>query len=189
MITIEVLERRVLKPSINNRAGVDTLKNHIRTAKSVGAVLGILVFAADRTIKILTNAGQLSGRFGIVQIIPLHNYGAMGGSLPHHRILLTGIGLAVIAGLSVMWFRYAAGKYPALFYIGWGSLFGGALGNTFGRLFYGYVTDMFHLPNGSGVFNLADISLQLGILLMALHYVLQPRGKRQRSEHESESAL
>ncbi|QQE78291.1 signal peptidase II [Alicyclobacillus sp. SO9] len=152
-----------------------TLNNHVRRAKGIGIVLGLIVFAVDRTIKILINRGDISGRYGIVQIIPLHNYGAMGGTLAHHRLLLTGIGLAVIVGLSIMWFRYAAGRYPILFYIGWGFLFGGALGNTFGRLFYGYVTDMFHLPHGRGVFNLADISLQLGILLMALHYVLQPR--------------
>lgn len=55
---------------------------------------------------------------------------------------------------------------------------GGALGNTYDRMVYGYVTDMLHFPHSNGVFNLSDASLQVGGILMLLHFFIQPRRDR-----------
>lgn len=48
-------------------------------------------------------------------------------------------------------------------------LVGGGLGNILDRLFYGSVTDFLHLKYGNfqtGVFNLADVSIVTGLLLI-----------------------
>ncbi|WP_407655236.1 signal peptidase II [Alicyclobacillus dauci] len=47
------------------------------------------------------------------------------------------------------------------------------------RIVYGYVTDMFHTPYGHGIFNLSDISLQVGVVCLLMYAVIQPKRKRE----------
>jgi signal peptidase II len=50
-------------------------------------------------------------------------------------------------------------------------LVGGGLGNILDRLFYGSVTDFLHLQYGgfqTGIFNLADVSIVIGLLLILI---------------------
>lgn len=143
--------------------------------------VALLVFATDRTLKVLTNAGWLHGSLGWLQLIPLHNAGAMGGTFLHHRVLLSAVGILVVAALAFMWVRYRPQRWGWLYAVAWGLLFGAAVGNTFDRVVYGYVTDMFHLPGDRGIFNFADVSLQVGIVLMLLHVFLQPSSKNEHN--------
>jgi signal peptidase II len=67
-------------------------------------------------------------------------------------------------------------RVPKLAVIGTSFLIGGGLGNLFDRLRYGSVTDFLHIDFGifqTGVFNLADISIMIGISLILFQaYVL-----------------
>jgi signal peptidase II len=50
---------------------------------------------------------------------------------------------------------------------------GGGLGNVFDRIVYGSVTDFLHIDFGifqTGVFNLADVSIMAGMLLIVFDY-------------------
>ncbi|WAH37457.1 signal peptidase II [Alicyclobacillus dauci] len=82
----------------------------------------------------MTNFGMLHGSIGPLQLIPLHNPGAMGGTFPHQHLLLAVIGVVAIIALTIVWMRHQPVKFESLFQAGWGLLFGGALGNTFDRL-------------------------------------------------------
>jgi len=67
-------------------------------------------------------------------------------------------------------------RMPRLVVVGTSLLIGGGLGNLFDRLRYGSVTDFLHIDFGifqTGVFNLADVSIMIGISLILLQaYVL-----------------
>jgi signal peptidase II len=50
---------------------------------------------------------------------------------------------------------------------------GGGLGNVFDRIVYGSVTDFLHIDFGifqTGVFNLADVSIMTGMILIVFDY-------------------
>ncbi len=87
--------------------------------------------------------------------------------------LIVSIGLMVLAA-----FGPYMNKWDQL---GYGFILGGALGNGIDRFFRGYVIDfldlrLIHFP----VFNIADISINLGLLCLAIAYFHQdlPPGRR-----------
>ncbi|MEA2227469.1 MAG: signal peptidase, partial [Solirubrobacteraceae bacterium] len=61
-----------------------------------------------------------------------------------------------------------------LFWLPTGMLFGGALGNVIDRVREGAVTDFIQLPLGFPAFNVADMSITFGVLLLL--YVLERDG-------------
>lgn len=87
--------------------------------------------------------------------------------------LLRGVGwlglfiLALAAtGLLCVWLWRAATRTAAL---GLGLIVGGALGNAYDRLAYGYVADFYHFHAGSFswyIFNLADTAIVAGVFLL-----------------------
>ncbi|MCW5715450.1 MAG: signal peptidase II [Bauldia sp.] len=86
--------------------------------------------------------------------------------------------IAVAIAILVFWARSKeGGKLAAL---GFGFIVGGAIGNIVDRLVYGHVIDFLHLHIGARtlfVFNLADVALTLGpILLVAAFLLPQRRG-------------
>ena len=55
-------------------------------------------------------------------------------------------------------------------------LIGGGIGNVIDRLLYGSVTDFLHLDFGlfrTGIFNLADVSIMIGIAILLIHSLSQ----------------
>jgi signal peptidase II len=60
-------------------------------------------------------------------------------------------------------------------------LVGGGLGNIIDRLFYGSVTDFLHLQYGrfqTGIFNLADVSIVIGLILILITSYSRQLGMR-----------
>ncbi len=93
------------------------------------------------------------------------NHGVAFGFLPGHQGLVTVvIGVALLA-LLVYFVRNSA---KPLIWLPTGMLIGGALGNIVDRLRAGSVTDFVKLPLGWPPFNLADASIIVGVLLLAL---------------------
>lgn len=73
--------------------------------------------------------------------------------------------LVAIAALSVWWWRSDA----RLVRMGLALCIGGALSNALDRLLYGAVADFFHFYWGSWsfyIFNLADVAITLGVILL-----------------------
>jgi|SRR5215469_2171190 len=99
-----------------------------------------------------------------------------GDSLPSSakHIFLSFIPLAVIFfGLVYICMRPGISNNML---IGLCFVIGGGLGNLFDRITYGSVTDFLHVKVGllqTGIFNLADVSIMMGMLIILLQFLLR----------------
>jgi len=114
-----------------------------------------------------------SFNFGLFRFDLVFNTGAAYGLFSGSTSLLLWIGVGVIFYLIV---SMKAMTHHFFEMIGYGFILGGAMGNTSDRFFFGRVTDFINI-HIIPVFNLADVYLNIGILLIILHVVLY--GRRQ----------
>ncbi len=62
--------------------------------------------------------------------------------------------------------------------VGLSFIIGGGIGNLFDRIVYGTVTDFLHIDFGfigSGIFNMADVSVMVGTILILLYMISRKR--------------
>jgi signal peptidase II len=109
---------------------------------------------------------ELSGIFDLTYV---QNYGASFGLLSGglvSRIILSIISTGVAIGLMVWLGRL---KRPAAV-AGVAAIIGGALGNLYDRVAYGYVVDFFDFSGlmFPWVFNIADMAINLGVAFLIL---------------------
>ncbi len=81
--------------------------------------------------------------------------------------------LALLLALGVALFNTRLDKTMAF---GLCCIVGGGIGNIFDRLYYGSVTDFLHIDLNlvqTGVFNMADVSIMAGTLLVLIHSQLK----------------
>jgi signal peptidase II len=67
---------------------------------------------------------------------------------------------------------------PNIMLAGFCFVIGGGIGNVFDRMIYGSVTDFLHIDFGffqTGIFNLADLSIMTGVLIILLQLILKRR--------------
>ncbi len=101
-----------------------------------------------------------------VELVDTRNRGVAFGFLPGDHVAVTVvIGLALFALLAYFARHCWRGRW---IWLPTGMLLGGALGNVIDRLREGSVTDFVKLPLGWPPFNLADVSITLGVLLLLL---------------------
>jgi signal peptidase II len=95
-------------------------------------------------------------------------------------ILLT---LAITVALLIFWQRSEdGGRWAA---IGYALIIGGALGNLIDRIAYGHVIDFLYLHLGERslfVFNLADVALTIGPILLVAIYLFSSERSEKRPE-------
>lgn len=100
-----------------------------------------------------------------VQLVNTRNHGIAFGFLPGSQTVVTiVIGLALLL-LLVYFARHTRER---LIWLPTGMLVGGAIGNVLDRVRAGAVTDFVELPLGWPPFNLADVSITLGVLILFL---------------------
>ncbi len=100
-----------------------------------------------------------------VQLVDTRNHGIAFGLLPGARVWVTvALALAVVAVL--VFFVRRAGQ--GLIWLPTGLLIGGAIGNIADRVRDGSVTDFVKVPLGWPPFNLADVAITVGVVLLAL---------------------
>lgn len=135
----------------------------------------VLVLVLDQLAKHLVQHSIVPGeqvRFlpGI-QLVHTRNHGVAFGLAAGSQVLVAIlVGLALLALLA--YFLTHASR--PLIWLPTGLLLGGALGNLLDRLRTGSVTDFVKLPLGWPPFNLADVSIVLGIVLL-LFVIESPR--------------
>jgi signal peptidase II len=100
-----------------------------------------------------------------VQLVDTRNHGVAFGFLPGNHIAITVLIALAIAALLVYFALHATRR---LMWLPTGMIAGGALGNILDRVRHGSVTDFVKLPLGWPPFNLADISITLGIVILFL---------------------
>jgi signal peptidase II len=133
------------------------------------ALVALAVLLVDQLSKHLIEGGIAQGEerrlLPGVQLVDTRNRGVAFGFLPGHQLLVTLVIAAAVIGLLAYFLRHAT--HP-LIWLPTGMLIGGAVGNILDRLRHGSVTDFIKLPFGWPPFNLADASIVVGVLLLAL---------------------
>jgi signal peptidase II len=127
---------------------------------------------SKRLVERTITAGEERKFLPGIELVHTRNRGVAFGFLPgSHTAVTVLIGIALL-GMLAYFARHAT---RALLWLPTGLLLGGALGNIVDRARVGSVTDFIKLPLGWPPFNLADVSITLGILIL---FVLVDRSRR-----------
>lgn len=149
-----------------------------------GLAIIIAVVALDQIAKLIAEAhldeGQPIALLPILSLLRVYNTG-IAFSLGHgFDSLILVAGTAVITlGVFYVWMTAREGGY--LVAAGFALVAGGALGNLIDRVRLGHVVDFlyFHLGDrGFFIFNIADVALTLGPILLGWHYLLGGGAKK-----------
>ena len=133
-------------------------------------LLILIAFAADRVTKWW--AGSFLNEHGPVQINSLlsvretYNRGIAFGLFQGIGPLVGWLTIAVVAGMFIYLTR--SPREEKLMRAGLGLIIGGALGNLLDRIVAGQVLDFIETPLRPGIFNVADIAINLGIIMILL---------------------
>lgn len=99
------------------------------------------------------------------------------------KILLLGLPLLMLVG--VLFYLFSQAKLPKVALIGWSFVIGGGIGNMYDRIKFGSVTDFLFIDLGgifrTGVFNMADVSIMVGMGFLILFYIQDARKKEEPS--------
>jgi len=120
----------------------------------------------------------------IFRITHVHNTGAAFGMFPDGGSVFLIIAV-VVAGVILFYYRQIP-EHAWLVRIALGLQLGGALGNVIDRVRLGYVVDFFNFEYWP-VFNVADSSIVLGVVLLTFELLLEERRERRRKNEEGNS--
>ncbi|HET7416589.1 MAG TPA: signal peptidase II [Solirubrobacterales bacterium] len=140
-------------------------------AWALAAALCGLVFAADQAAKAAIEAHLVPGEqvevLGPLELTLAHNrgvaFGLAGGAG-------TGLVLVTLVALGVIGYLFARNPGRPGMWVAVGLLAGGALGNLADRIRADAVTDFIAIGSWPP-FNLADVSITLGVLLLVFLYL------------------
>ena len=158
----------------------------LATPRRLGGLAAAVVFGLDQANKLWLIFGYDIAARQPVRLTPFFdvvlakNPGISYSLLSAHgatgRWALLAVAVVAIA-LLALWLWRAPSRAAAL---GLGLIIGGALGNACDRLAYGYVADFYHFHLGGFswyVFNLADVAICAGVVLLLFEQVLRPPGR------------
>lgn len=134
-------------------------------AALVAALVVLVDWITKRAVEKSILPGEERKLLPGVQLVYTHNHGVAFGLLPGTQVYVT-VALAAIVVLVLLYFVRRAGR--PLLWLPTGLLLGGAIGNVLDRLRDGSVTDFVKLPLGWPPFNVADIAITIGVILLAL---------------------
>ncbi len=133
------------------------------------ALVLVLVVAADQLTKHAVNADIAEGEerklLPGLDLVNTRNHGVAFGFLPGSHIAIT---VLIVIALLALLVYFALHTRERLIWLPTGMLIGGAIGNVVDRLREGSVTDFIKLPLGWPPFNLADMSITFGVLILFL---------------------
>jgi signal peptidase II len=140
------------------------------------ALVAGAALAADQATKALVRStlalGQSEDVLGPFGLLHVRNSGVLGGRLAGTALVMGIVTAFVVAGILVFFARSRSVR-PAML-VALGLLVGGSLGNLVDRLRLGYVTD-FITRDGEKAFNVADVSIFVGIAIVAALFVFGRR--------------
>lgn len=139
----------------------------------------LLITAADQFFKYLVNKnlppGQSMPLIGnIIKLTYVKNTGAAFSLFVGFSPYLAIVGMAVILAAIYFHFRIPAKNYLAQIALAF--ILGGSLGNLIDRLFRAYVIDYLDITIWP-VFNLADVMINLGVVLLIYNLFKKEGGK------------
>ena len=150
-------------------------------------ILIFLVFLADRISKwwaasylAAHGAAQINALFSIREA---YNRGIAFGMFQGIGPLVGWLTIVVVAGLLIYLARLP--EDAKLVKIGLALIIGGALGNLVDRILVGKVLDFIETPFRPGIFNVADLAINLGIIIILLATIRSALRERDRKYPEA----
>jgi signal peptidase II len=139
-------------------------------AGALCALVVVLDQAAKAAIEANLVPGEKAGVLGPLALTLAHNDGIAFGLAGGGGALLVALTTVALVFVAVLFARNPArpGMWVAV-----GLLVGGALGNLIDRVRLGEVTDYVDVLSWPP-FNLADVAITLGVIVLALSYVSEP---------------
>ena len=143
-------------------------------------VLIPFVFVLDRLFKIWVLLHLKEGEgfplwVGVLHVTRVNNTGAAFGLWKNAAFFLTALGAVSVVCIVFYLYRLLKGAgAPDLVY-GWALVAGGALGNLYDRVHFGYVIDFIDLRVWP-VFNVADSAICLGVFWILLQFLRKKDG-------------
>jgi signal peptidase II len=150
-----------------------------------GALCGLVLLADQASKAVLRDhlvLGERVGVLGPLELTYVHNkgvaFGLAGGA---------GIGLVLVtfAALAVVGYLFARNPTRPGMWVAVGLLAGGALGNLADRIRADAVTDFIHIGSWPA-FNLADVSISAGVILLVLLYLRDAEAERKDEAADGE---
>jgi signal peptidase II len=133
------------------------------------AAIALAVIAIDqlskRAVEQSITPGEERKLLPGIELVHTRNHGVAFGFLPGSHL---GVTILIAVALLALLIYFARNHAQRLIWLPTGMLVGGALGNIIDRIRDGAVTDFIKLPLGWPPFNLADMSITLGILILFL---------------------
>lgn len=127
-------------------------------------ILSVDFITKQWALEYLQNTQNISLIGDWLQLSFVRNDGvAFGLDLPY----LSFVTIVLIVILAWMYVQSWKEHHALWYHVGFGMLFGGALGNAFERIFVGEVID-FVSVSGFSVFNVADIGITFGVVCILL---------------------
>lgn len=152
-------------------------------------VVLVLDFVSKQWVLSYLVLGQSEPLMPWFNLFYARNYGAAFSFLSDHgswqRWFFAGTAIAIVAVLLVMMYRRSAQQ--KLNNIAYAFIIGGALGNLFDRLWYGFVVDFidFYISNWHyPTFNLADSFICVGAAMIMLKGFLSPANQGAKNKRE-----
>ncbi|MCH7606804.1 MAG: signal peptidase II, partial [Chloroflexi bacterium] len=138
--------------------------------------LAALIFLADQVTKFLVQRflffGESFPREGFLRLSHTHNTGSAFGLFQGQNTPLI---VVALVGIAILVLIYHSQRHPsALLRLSIGLQLGGAFGNLADRLFLGYVVDFLDVGPWP-VFNVADSSIVVGLVLLAWLFLMPHR--------------
>jgi signal peptidase II len=145
--------------------------------------LVLAVFLSDRVSKSLVLARLLHGPaevFSFLKLTYVENTGVAFGMFRDSNVFFIFFSAALVCALLV--FRRKASGLGLAARAGLALVLGGALGNLYDRIAYGFVVDFLDLSFFPAVFNVADSSITAGAFLLAIGLNREDEGSRIKDE-------
>lgn len=158
-------------------------------AIALAVLTAVFVLVADQAVKVLIRAdlevGERRDVLGsVLRLVHVENDGVAFGRFAGNGTLVA----LVVAGAVIALLAYFLSHLDVpLVWLPTGILLGGALGNIIDRLRAGAVTDYLKLPNWPA-FNLADIAITLGVVLLIVTIERDARRRERRRDAAEEAA-
>jgi signal peptidase II len=150
----------------------------IKTNRLIFFICAFAVLIIDQLTKKAASEFLTQGLFvdfipGVISFVKVFNTGAAFGIMQDNTAILIFMSLFACAVILFHVLRYHD-KFSLPVIICWGIVTGGIVGNLVDRIFLGYVVD-FIKPDfvNFPVFNIADISINIGVFLIILLSLLK----------------
>jgi signal peptidase II len=149
---------------------------NLKRLRIEGMALALAVFVIDRAVKALMVGPLALRERGVIDLLPMfdlryaENYGVSFGMFSATSLEMRWGLIAVTALIATGVFIWMLRETLRGDILGLGLVLGGAVGNIYDRLTFGYVIDYADLHIGEWrpfqIFNLADVAITFGVLIL-----------------------